>query len=167
MAVALLAGLTTGTAWGQQGTAATDMNPAETRQAKSASLNEAGLFKASDLIGLDVRGNGGEDLGEIEDFTIDAKTGKVQYAAVSMGGFLGIGDKLVAVPWDSFQIQMNREGDDVKLAASLNIDKNRMKTAQGFDEEHWPASADRTWQTADERRLDVDVDVDVERQPVE
>ncbi len=172
MTFACAMAMATGTAWAQQ-RVETPTAPGQSdvrvqqqgHKDKHVNLHQAGLFKASDLIGLDVRGAGGEELGEIEDFTIDAKTGKIRYAAVSMGGFLGIGDKLVAVPWDSFQLQMSGQGDDAELVASLNIDKNRMQTAQGFDQNNWPASADRMWQTGTERETETDVDVDVERTP--
>jgi sporulation protein YlmC with PRC-barrel domain len=161
---ACVAGLLTATtAWAQQIEQPTQTQ-VQQHQTKG-DLHSAGLFKASKLLGMDVKGNGGEELGEIEDLVFDSKSGKIRYAAVSMGGFLGIGDKLVAVPWDSFQFRTEGQGDDAEYFASLNINKERMKMAKGFDEDHWPTSADQVWQTgAEGTQEDVDVDVDVQRE---
>src|ERR1700733_7123586 len=62
------------------------------------------VMKASDLIGLSVRTSGDEEKGKIKDLMI-GPDGRVEYAAVSFGGFLGIGDKLFAVPLDALQIE--------------------------------------------------------------
>jgi len=61
-------------------------------------------LSASTLIGNEVRNREGEDLGRIEDFMMDRETGRVAYAVLSFGGFLGVGNKLFAVPWDAFTI---------------------------------------------------------------
>jgi sporulation protein YlmC with PRC-barrel domain len=139
------------------------------RQKHHGDLASAGLFKASDLMNLEVKGKNNEDLGEIEDVVFDAKTGKIRYAAISMGGFLGIGDKLVAVDWNSLQLMRRGQGDDAEYFATLDINKERMQTAQGFDDDHWPTSSDQIWMTGAERDADqnvdrdVDVDIDVQR----
>ncbi len=64
----------------------------------SQTTEKAPIHRAGKLIGRGVRGIGGEDLGEIEEFVITEK-GMVAYAVLSYGGILGIGEKLVAVPW--------------------------------------------------------------------
>lgn len=143
------------------------------QQQRHGDLASAGLFKASDLMNLEVKGKNNEDLGEIEDVVFDAKTGKIRYAAISMGGFLGIGDKLVAVDWNSLQLMRRGQGDDAEYFATLDINKERMQTAQGFDDDNWPTSSDQIWMTGAERDADpnvdrsvdrdVDVDIDVQR----
>ena len=56
------------------------------------------------LIGQKVYNSAGEHLGDAEDIVIDAKTGKVAYAVLSFGGFLGMGEKLFAIPWSAFSV---------------------------------------------------------------
>jgi sporulation protein YlmC with PRC-barrel domain len=63
-----------------------------------------------DVVGKKVVNLGGEDVGEIQEVVIDSAAGRVTYAVMSFGGFLGIGDKLFAVPWVSLKYD---RGDDV------------------------------------------------------
>ena len=80
-----------------------------------------------------------EDLGKIEHLMIDLESGRVAYAVLSFGGFLGMGDKLFAIPWSSLKV----DTDEHRFV--LNVDKELLKAAPGFDKEHWPDMADRTW----------------------
>jgi hypothetical protein len=96
-------------------------------------------WKASELIGLNVYTTGDEEKGEIKDLLI-GPDGKIKYAAVSFGGFLGIGDKLFAVPMEA--IRLERQDGDINLAR-INVTEVSIKERQGFDDDHWPAEADR------------------------
>src|SRR3954466_9987766 len=60
-------------------------------------------WKASDVIGQSIYTMKDEEKGKIKDLMI-GPDGKIAYAAVSFGGFLGIGDKLFAVPMDAIHI---------------------------------------------------------------
>jgi len=80
-----------------------------------------------------------EDLGTIEHLMIDLESGRVAYAVLSFGGFLGMGDKLFAIPWSSLAI------DTVEHQFILNVDKELLKAAPGFDKDRWPNMADHTW----------------------
>lgn len=64
----------------------------------------SGEVQVSNLIGMDVRNAQGENVGEIDDILI-GKDGKVSYAIVSVGGFLGVGERHVQVPFSELQIQ--------------------------------------------------------------
>jgi len=97
--------------------------------------------KASELIGMNVKGPQDEKLGEIKDLIVDLHSGRVAYAVVSSGGILGIGDKLVAVPARSFEYS----AADKKLV--LNVDKQTLANAPRFDKEHWPDMNDLRWNT--------------------
>jgi len=70
---------------------------------------------------------------------IDIASGRVAYAVLSFGGFLGMGDKLFAIPWSSLAI------DTVEKRFILNVDKSLLERAPGFDKNNWPDMADRTW----------------------
>ena len=82
-----------------------------------------------------------EDLGKIEHLMIDLATGRIAYAVLSFGGFLGMGDKLFAIPWSALTV------DTVEKRFILKVDKELLKLAPGFDKEHWPNMADRAWGT--------------------
>jgi sporulation protein YlmC with PRC-barrel domain len=90
------------------------------------------INKASKLIGMQVRNTKNENLGKISDLVLDQKSGKVAYAALSVGGVLGVGDKLVAVPFEAFTPNPGQDG------LVLNIDKQRLQQATGFSQNNWP-----------------------------
>src|SRR6185295_20340683 len=98
------------------------------------------LVKGNTFIGADVRNLQGENLGDIKDIVIDRASGRIVYAVVSFGGFLGLGEKLFAVPWSAFS-QSTEHKDTFVLA----IDKERLKNAPGFDHNNWPQMASREW----------------------
>ncbi|MEZ4699320.1 MAG: PRC-barrel domain-containing protein [Rhodothermales bacterium] len=93
-------------------------------------------LSSSSLNHTKVRNTAGEHLGEVKDFMVDLNTGRIAYAVLSFGGFLGIGDKLFAIPWAAMKV--NTE-DEVFV---LDVDKKRLEKAPGFDENNWPSSAD-------------------------
>ena len=97
------------------------------------------LMGADTLIGNDVHNHKGEDLGDIKEIMLDTKSGKVCYAVLSFGGFLTIGEKLFAVPWDALTL------DTENKCFVLNEEKDRLKAAPGFDKDNWPDMADETW----------------------
>jgi sporulation protein YlmC with PRC-barrel domain len=76
-----------------------------TAQAGAGQMN---LFKASEVMGLDVQSTADDDLGSIKDLVIDSREGHIAYSLISFGGFLNIGGKIAAVPWSSVTIQMQQ-----------------------------------------------------------
>jgi len=94
------------------------------------------LFSTSTLSGNNVVNIEGDSLGSIKDFVIDTRTGHVAYAVLSFGGFLGMGDKLFAVPLDAMRLDTENE------RFMLDVDKDRLDDMPGFDEDNWPSSAD-------------------------
>jgi sporulation protein YlmC with PRC-barrel domain len=119
--------------------------PAATKpQAKAASgekILAAKTFRASKLTGMNVRNMQGEELGTIDDFVIDVQTGKVQYAAMSVGGLLGVGDKLFAVPFAELKFD---HGQD-EMFFVLDMPKEKIAAAPGFNKNDWPDFADPSW----------------------
>jgi sporulation protein YlmC with PRC-barrel domain len=112
------------------------------------------IVRASELIGTDVKNNANEDLGEIKDLAINPSTGSIQYAAVSMGGFLGMGDKLFAVPWSALECRTEAgtvPGESGTHVAILNVSKETLKNAKGFDEDNWPDMANDQWKRDNDR----------------
>ncbi len=72
---------------------------------------------------------------------IDVPSGRIAYAVLSFGGFLGLGDKLFAIPWQAMELSEHEH----KFV--LNVDKESLKNAPGFDKDHWPDMADHQWGT--------------------
>lgn len=97
------------------------------------------LMTSDSLTGDSVVNAVGEDLGKIEAIMLDVPRGRVAYAVLSFGGFLGLGDKLFAIPWEALTLDAERE------CFILDIEKDRLKNAPGFDKDHWPAMADLQW----------------------
>ena len=97
------------------------------------------LMGADTLVGNDVYNQKGEKLGDIKEIMLDMRSGRVAYAVLSFGGFLSMGEKLFAVPWNALTL------DTATRSFKLNVDKDRLKTAPGFDKDQWPNMADATW----------------------
>lgn len=97
-------------------------------------------LSSSSITGTKVTNEQGDDLGKIEDLMVDLESGKVSYAVVSFGGFLGMGNKLFAVPLQAMHVDTKDE------EFHLNESKERLENAPGFDKDNWPDSADAEWQ---------------------
>jgi sporulation protein YlmC with PRC-barrel domain len=99
------------------------------------------VMSASTLSGDPVVNSKGEDLGKVEEIMIHVDSGRVAYAVLSFGGFLGMGNKLFAIPWEALKL------DEDKHRFILDVDKEKLEHAPGFDKEHWPDMADPKWRT--------------------
>ncbi|MEH8017354.1 PRC-barrel domain-containing protein [Rheinheimera muenzenbergensis] len=97
------------------------------------------LMGANTLLGNDVYNHKEESLGDIKEIMLDISSGKVSYAVLSFGTFLGMGEKLFAVPWDALKL------DTQNKRFVLAIEKERLSKAPGFDKHKWPNMADKTW----------------------
>ena len=97
------------------------------------------LMGTDTLIGNDVYNRKGEDLGDIKEIMLDTSNGKVCYAVLSFGGLLGMGEKFFAVPWNALRL------DTVNKRFELDVEKDRLKNAPGFDKDEWPDMADQSW----------------------
>ena len=104
-----------------------------------AGMGTGPVLASSTLSGENVRNASGEDLGEIKDLMIDTASGTIQYAVLSFGGWLGMGDKLFAVPWNAMRL------DTENHCLVLDVPKERLKDAPGFDQDNWPDFADTTF----------------------
>jgi sporulation protein YlmC with PRC-barrel domain len=100
------------------------------------------VMGATTLAGDRVRNTQGDDLGKIEEIMIDLARGRVAYAVLSFGGFLGIGDKLFAVPWSALKI------DQPAHEFILDVSREILENAPGFDKDQWPDMADAAYGNA-------------------
>ncbi len=99
------------------------------------------VMDADTLIGDSVVNDSGDDLGKIEAIMLDVAAGRIAYAVLSFGGFLGMGDKLFAIPWSALTL------DAEQRRFVLSVARERLENAPGFDKDRWPAMADPTWAT--------------------
>lgn len=98
-----------------------------------------GLMGAETLLGNDVYNHHDEKIGDIKEIMLEMSGGKISYAVLSFGSFLGMGEKLFAVPWSALTL------DTVNKRFMLHIEKDRLDNAPGFDKDNWPDMADNTW----------------------
>jgi sporulation protein YlmC with PRC-barrel domain len=105
----------------------------------SSAVPDAVLLRSKALFEYRVKSPQGEDLGKIEEVMIDMEAGRVAYAVLSFGGFLGLGNKWVPVPWDAVVL---RPDEKVLL---LNIEKDKLQKAPNFEGTTLPELANRQW----------------------
>lgn len=109
-------------------------------QAAGNSLHAgSALLSSSSITGDDVVNLQDENLGKIHDIMLDTAEGKIRYAVLASGGFLGMGDHLFAIPWRA----LKQDKENKRFV--LDVDAQRLKNAPGFDKDNWPNMADPTW----------------------
>ena len=119
--------------------------PANGPTAKSAEITntkrfaeDTGLVRASTVVGSSVKDLAGKDAGKIEDLLLE-HDGDVEYAVVSFGGFLGVGDKLYAVPWNAVIV------DRADRTVRIDVKKETLERSPSFTRDKWPDPNDREW----------------------
>lgn len=95
--------------------------------------------RVSDLLKTTVENRQGEKIGAIQDLMVGAD-GCLKYAILSHGGFLGIGDVLIPIPFDA--LMAGRE----KGTAVLDIDKQTLEKALSFESKTWPEFTAAEWE---------------------
>ncbi len=95
--------------------------------------------RVSDLLKTIVENRHGEKLGTIQDFIVGVD-GRLTYAILSHGGFLGIGDVLIPIPFDALMTS----GE--KATAVLDIDKQTLERALNFESKTWPDFTAGQWE---------------------
>ena len=107
---------------------------------KVIGTNIRNVMSASTLIGESVENKKHDYIGQIEAIMLDVPHGTIAYAVLSFGGgFFGFGEKLFAVPWEA--LQLDEDGN----CFILNITKEKLENAPGFDKDKWPDMADPEW----------------------
>jgi len=105
--------------------------------------------KVSELVGMPIRNEASDDadnIGKGSEIVFETGSGKIRYAAMSFGGWLGIGDKLFAVPWEHISFARPVGDEQVQyLTLTEDISKDALEKSQGFSADDWPARADDNW----------------------
>jgi hypothetical protein len=106
----------------------------------TTSTHSSNIVKIKEeVIDVKVQNIEGEDLGEIYEVVVDKVSGRALYAVLQSGSFLGLGGKLLALPWNAISYDPDKE------CFILDVDKERLKNAPGFDKNNWPDMADRSF----------------------
>lgn len=90
------------------------------------------ILTATSIIGDKVINRAGENIGEINNIMVNILDGTIQYLIIEFGGFLGVGEKLFAVPFAA--VKLNAKDQNF----TLDVEKSFLESAPGFDKEHWP-----------------------------
>jgi sporulation protein YlmC with PRC-barrel domain len=90
------------------------------------------ILTATSIIGDRVENRQGESLGRIKDIMLDLQRGNIAYVVLEYGGFMGIGEKLFAIPFIDLDLDQNQQ------KFILDVDKEQLDRAPGFDKDHWP-----------------------------
>jgi sporulation protein YlmC with PRC-barrel domain len=99
------------------------------------------VMAAATLDDTQVISSDGEDVGKISDIMLDVRSGRIAYAVLSEGGFLGMGTNLHAIPWNALTLDTDAK------CFRVSIEAQRIKDDPGFDKDHWPSMADTAWGT--------------------
>jgi sporulation protein YlmC with PRC-barrel domain len=91
------------------------------------------VLSASTLAKDSVRNQANEDVGSIKEIMLDVPSGRVAYAVLSVGGFLGLGDRLFAIPWEALTLDEDRQ------CFIMDVDNSALRTH--------PVLTNRTGQT--------------------
>lgn len=98
------------------------------------------LIPAEKVIGTNVYNTAGDSLGEINDVMIDKQSGRIAYAVMSFGGFLGIGDRYHPLPWSTLKYDTRQGGYVVGLT------KEQLEKAPTYSSDEAPSWGDRTYE---------------------
>ncbi|MDM7482558.1 MAG: PRC-barrel domain-containing protein [Halomonas sp.] len=114
--------------------AAGSVSAQETMGAEATYLTTApeNTFHADSLIGNNVKSTveEDEDIGTISDLVID-EDGQIQAVVMGIGGFLGMGEKDVAVEWDSLELTKDDDGDDYVIR--VNASQDALEAAEEYE----------------------------------
>lgn len=96
-------------------------------------MEQPAVMSAGTLSGDDVVNRDGDKLGWLKEIMIDMNHGTVAYGVVARGGFGSIGEKLFAVPWELFSVDLEAH------SLILDIAEDLLDSSPGFDPDNWPS----------------------------
>ncbi len=111
----------------------------DTIQQTSDTRETSRLISSEKVTSTSVENARGDSLGHIDDIMIDKISGRVAYAILQYGSFLGMGGKRFALPWDLLKYDTGRN------AYLVDISEDRLKNAPSYDEGSEPAWGDRNY----------------------
>jgi sporulation protein YlmC with PRC-barrel domain len=138
-----------------QSTLPTQIQNSSSQKMHKLDSTSSGLsVHASKLIGMKIENSRKENVGQVSDIVFDAASTRVQYVAVTYGGFLGLGSKLFAVPMQAIKVQQDPNYQD-RVILVLDVTKEQLDGSQGFDESNWPSFSDTAFVNELHRRYKI------------
>jgi sporulation protein YlmC with PRC-barrel domain len=131
-----------GTAAGQSALTGKNLNQRRKHMARATAHPNKELISSEDVNGTTVYGSDGKKIGEIDHLMIDKMSGRVAYAVISFGGFLGLGHSHYPVPWGALKYDTTLGG------FRTNITEQQLKDAPEFSDDSW---GDRDWEVRTHR----------------
>lgn len=104
------------------------------------------LVQVSEFDEVDFGNTQGEEIGEIEDALVDLQQGNVRHVIADVGGFLGLGEHTVAVPYGAFQINVSADNGAEQELVSLDVDQTTLENAPEFVEDDWTPDVNLGWE---------------------
>ena len=109
--------------------------------AQAGDVRETQSLIASDKVeGTPVRRSDGEKVGTVERVMIEKRSGKVAYAVMSFGGFMGLGEEYYTLPWGT--LRYNTDLD----AYELNLTEEQLRGAPKRSAEGHDPTYERDWE---------------------
>lgn len=97
------------------------------------------VMPTSTFAGVTVISVDGHDVGKVSEIMADMRNGRIAYAVVAEGEFLGTGFMLRAIPWSALTFDVDNE------CFRLDMSAQEIKGAPAFDADDWPSMADPSW----------------------
>jgi sporulation protein YlmC with PRC-barrel domain len=126
----------------EQGKPASQSSPSASNRKPDALTAVQGILLSTEtLLGSDVKNAQAQDVGNLKQLMVDPHTGRVMYAVVAMGGFLGMGEKTVIVPWNALEVA--RDGKSLVLNVSPQMLQQAPVYEKGKEPVYAPPSEPR------------------------
>jgi sporulation protein YlmC with PRC-barrel domain len=106
--------------------------------ARSTALPDHRCVSSNDVQGTEVYGTDGKHVGEVDHLIIDKMSGRVGYAVISFGGFMGLGHSHYPIPWSALSYDTSLGG------FRTSITEQQLKDMPQFSDDSWQ---DRDWET--------------------
>ena len=108
-------------------------------QSSPTTLDDMRLTTAAGLYGTRIVNRGGDTLGTVCEILFDDRRARVAYVVTALGGFMGMGERLLAIPWQALS------HDAKQHCMRLEMDRKTMLGAPTFHQERWPHRASAAW----------------------
>ena len=95
--------------------------------ATSKPAQQQTLISSRALVGTAVKNLQGEKVGDIRELMIDPESGRIVYAVMASGGVLGMGEKNLAVPWETFKVGLEKD------ELVVQIDKDKLQSGSSYE----------------------------------
>ena len=116
------------------------MDPVRSEAAADTASAPRSLIASDRVIGTDVRRPDGHKVGRIERLMLDKTSGRVAYAVMSFGGFLGLGEDYYTLPWAVLRYDIERE------AYVVDITEEQLRQAPARSPEGGDPEDERAWE---------------------